>query len=188
MTKASQIECVRERIATAERSLADFKDKVYKMRRIVAGDIAAFGGGQGSGQEDQGESFIRDIRNFPSILITGSISGRSNQILQALRSLLYQTAFTNPDIEFDDIEDIEEILNSQWCKIRMGEPPRGSNTRHHMRLALLDAMISGIGWQQVGTERGIPATRNVDCLDMVWDQSARVRVPSTPPDQEAQAG
>lgn len=168
MKKAEYADLARDRIITAEKSLEPWKYKVHKLRRAAAGDPSAFG--NGAGAQDVGEDEIKNFRKFYSIFVAAANSGRSNQIQQGLRTLLYQSAYTRPDIEFDDVEDQEEILNAQWFRIRAGEPPRGCNMNLHMRMALLDMMVGGLGWATVGTKDGVPICEQADSLDVAYDQ------------------
>ena len=157
-----------------------YRQKTHKLRRITAGDYSAFTpsatGGGGSAADDGALALGISNSNYYSILVNSFITGRSNKLLLAVRTLLMQSSIHFPDVQFNGIEYEEQIVNREWNRIRSSEPPLGCDSVLQNRLALLDYLICGIGFTQFYIENGYPKMANLDMLDCCWDPL--VRLPS----------
>jgi hypothetical protein len=100
--------------------------------------------------------------------------GTSNKMLQAIRTLVMQSSYRFPTVEFEGVEPIEADIMASYIRRRLGPRPAGCDVMHHMRLALLDYIIGGIGWIWCGVDEGRPRNEAQDTLDVVWDQTARL--------------
>jgi hypothetical protein len=164
---------IRRRILATDQAQHQYKRKIHTLRRIVAGDVSALGGGSDSG--DQNQEIARPYTpELGDILITDIEEGRSNQLLQNLRTLVLQTAYTFPDIEFEGIRPEESALNAEYVRQRLGPSPTGCDARHQLRLSLLDYLLGGVGASFAGFEVDRPVLRHIDTLDLTYDQTARV--------------
>jgi hypothetical protein len=161
-----------KRLTRATDGLEPFKNKVHRLRTIVAGDPDAL---RGLGvSADITETDVK--RAFTAIrgdIFVDSIEeGRSNKLLQAIRTLAQQTSANFPEVEFDDLEFEEANLHAEYLRQRLGPPPIGCDAVNHMRRALYDYLTGGYGWVWIGMQNGKPIVRSVDTLDCKWDQSA----------------
>lgn len=164
---------INKRIQSTETSLEMYKRKIHRIRRIVAGDIDATDS-WGSSSNDQDMLAARPYEPmFPDILVSQVEEGRSNRMLQALRTLTLQVAYTFPDVEFQNVDALEAELNTEYVRQRLGPSPTGCDARHSHRLALLDYLMGGIGAVFGGYEQDKPVLQCVDTMDIAWDQAAR---------------
>lgn len=173
-TRDETDELVLSRLRGAQ-GLEQFRKKVYDLRRIVAGDLSPLTPAPVADEDNpQQTTQPQTLSEFCDFIVTYYHEGRSNKILQAIKTLLMQTSLNFPEIEFQDLSPNLAALNAQYCKVRLGESPLGCNARDHMRLALLDYMISGIGWVKVCVRNDQPVVMSCDSLDMTWDRSVRL--------------
>lgn len=164
---------VKVRLATVS-DFEKFRKKVFDLRRLVAGDLSPLlDSPRAENDSPDAEFSSLDIYDF---LVTYYHEGKSNKIQQYLKVLLYQTSYSFPTIEFEDLTPEEAAINHQYSKIRLGPSPRGCNAKDHMRLTLLDYMIGGIGWSKACLRDEKPVLMHCDSLDMSWDR--QVRIPS----------
>lgn len=157
----------------AKSSLRILFDKVYRMRRIVAGDsLAAISGGFGLAQVDEP---ITSLRLYPMIIVTALEQAKSNAMLKAIRTLAFQVAYRFPKIEFspDELTPNEAVLNSSYLASRLGRAPMGCNALPHLQLALMDYLIGGLGFTYTPVAGGRPTVQYADTLDVLWDTNAR---------------
>lgn len=162
---------VSNRLATAEQGLDQFKRKVYRLRRLVAGDASAVYDAGTNENRDNASLLAHPNRlQMSDILVTTIEEGRSNGLLKAIRTLVLQTAYVTPEFEFKNLDPDESAVNAQYLQIRLEE----CNARDHLRLALLDYCTGGMGWAYTPMRKGKPVVQYADTLDMKWDQTARI--------------
>lgn len=147
-----------------------FRRKVYDLRRLVAGDYSSIMPAP-SASPDEHSITSTDLYDFIVLQVS---DGRSNKLLQTIKTLMMQTGYYFPEIEFENLNPTPATLNAEYCKQRLGEAPRGCNARDHMRLSLLDYMVGGIGWVKACIRDDRPALVHCDTLDMTWDRTARL--------------
>ncbi len=163
------------RLMGAAASLDVFREKVHRLRRIVAGDIEAIKGkGPGVNNDDGQDQFRQFHQDYPDILVTEFEEAQSNEILKAVKTLVFQTNYYDPSIEVKDVGEEEAAVTAGYCKNRMREAPFGCNAKHHARLSLFDYATGGLGWGYTPMRGGKPNLRFADTLDVLWDQTAKV--------------
>ena len=164
-----------DRLDTAAQTQDRVRQKIYSYRRLVAGDRQAIGGLPSTQEDDPKSGAIGDLYDF---IMEFSTEGASNRLLEAIRVLLFQSCYRFPRIEFEDLEPVQAAINGGACKVLMGDPPLGCNAVHHMRQALLDYLIGGIGWSDIDFDpfTSAPVLRNADSLDVSWDSAAGLAV------------
>ncbi|MEJ5169362.1 MAG: hypothetical protein WHU10_00080 [Fimbriimonadales bacterium] len=161
---------IRRRIARANEDLLPIWRKVYSLRRLVAGDTSVVGGPAANTETDAaGRS--SELLDF---YVDAVREGRSNRLLEVVRTLLYQATFQMPTIEFSDVKPELAAINQAAVETLLGEPPRGCAALAHLRRALVDYMIGGIGWARITFDprTAIPGVAYADSLDMLWDNRA----------------
>lgn len=146
--------------------------KVNRLRRIVAGDREALEGWSASDDTEAENISHEHVGEFRPILVTDIEEGRSNKLLQAIRTLVLQTTYHFPEVEADDLETEDATLLREYFRQRLGPEPMGCGAITEMRRALYDYLIGGFGWVWVGIQNGKPIIRYVDTLDTLWDQAA----------------
>lgn len=161
------------RITSAKSSLYSYQKKIWEMRKIVAGDQSVLTGVDISSTDDGQDAYYGGFPEWHDVVLTDVVSGRSNRILQHVRTLAMQTIYRFPDVEFEDLEPEIAAVNAQYLKYRLGPIPHGCNAKDHMRLALIDYLVGGPGWVFVGASEGKPVVRWCDSLRMFWDPTAR---------------
>lgn len=160
-----------QRISTTRNALSEFFNKTYKLRRLVAGDVDALddtGGNSDPANDKKRES----ISSHPDILVKDVEEGRSNKLLQSIRTLALQTTHKFPEVEFEDLETEEAAVNVGYLKAVLSAPPRGCGAVQQMQRALLDYLTGGLGFVHIGMRRGRPIIRAINTLDMAWDLTA----------------
>lgn len=151
--------------------------KIHNLRRVVAGDVSPLGGAEQRADGEDGPDFASQasmLDDLYEILVADFDEGRSNKMLQSTRTLLMQTCFTSPTVDFEDLDDIDAALHGLYLKARLGPRPRGCAAMDQMRLALLDYLVGAVGWSFIALEGGIPVVRCVDALDVTWDTSVKL--------------
>ena len=164
----------RTRLTESSTAQEKLKKKVYQLRRLVAGDQSMFGGA-GVESEDNDSGRIDDLYDF---IVNSIAAGRSNRLLEGVKTLLMQASFKFPEIEFEDLGAELAAVNSGMCKVLLGDRPKGCAALDQMKRAMLDYIVGGMGWSRLGfdpyTDR--PWIKFADTLDMSWDQ--RVHLPT----------
>jgi len=157
------------------RTLTPWKAKVHDLRMIVAGDFSRVDP-ESDPQVDPAEDTPRkgSLTWAYDVLVRDYEEGTSNKMLQAIRTLVMQSSYRFPTVEFEGVEPIEADIMASYIRRRLGPRPAGCDVMHHMRLALLDYIIGGIGWIWCGVDDGRPRNEAQDTLDVVWDQTARL--------------
>jgi len=151
--------------------LLPLKAKIHSVRLLVAGDYSEIDE-NAPNQRDPKAVPPSDLKRFYDVLIRDMQQGTSNVLLQAIRTLVMQTAYSSPDVQFEDVSPEEATVNALYVEKRLGPAPRGCNAAHHMKQALLDYIISGYGWIWTSLRNGKPSVMSVDTLDCSWDLSA----------------
>lgn len=174
MTSAAQ---ALNRVKSADTSLYDFKKKIHKLRRIVAGDRTALYDDVLAENYDSGARQQRPFRlDLPDILVEVYGEGENNAMLSILKTLVFQTAYTFPAVKLEGVTDEEQIVNAHYLKQKLGPTIKGGcEFVDQIRIALFDFVIGGIGAVQVSADSdGIPYVRWRDTIDVRWDQQARL--------------
>jgi hypothetical protein len=162
------------RISTG-RVLIPWKHKVHDLRMIVAGDFSRVDPESPPQVDPADDSPRRGSLTWAyDALVRDYEEGTSNKMLQAIRTLVMQASYRFPTVEFEGVEPIEADIMASYVRRRLGPRPAGCDVMHHMRLALLDYIIGGIGWIWCGVDEGRPRNEAQDTLDVVWDQTARL--------------
>jgi hypothetical protein len=159
-----------------EKRLYYWRRKVHDLRLIVAGDYSRVDSTAPS-QKDPASTKTTgasDLASLYDALINNFEEGSSNEILQAIKTLVMQTSYRAPAIEFEDVAPIEADIMALYMKARLGPRPRGCEAVHHMRMALLDYIIGGVGWVWAGIRDGKPSVVAVDSMDVIWDTNAKL--------------
>lgn len=166
-------EKVRTRLKLTRQATQPFFAKVHRIRRLVAGDLDALVGSGATSAEDEGAKIKREYDSeFFDLLVEDIEEGRSNTLLQGIRTLALQTTHRFPEVEADDLEHEEAVLHSEYFRSRLGPPPWGCDAAREMRRCLYDYLSGGFGWDWIGIVKGRPVVRYVDTIDMLWDQAA----------------
>lgn len=166
----THIDTIRTRIGT-EKSLYPLKSKIHRLRRLMAGDTSALDdSGSNAAETDAWRHYRPEQTEFYDILNTEIEEGRSNKLMQAVKTLAFQVAYSAPDIEAEDLPPVLAGFLSGWAKDRLTR----CNAVHHMRLSLVDYLNGGLGWAHICYQDGYPVIRSVDTLDMAWDMTAGV--------------
>ena len=175
--KNNHEDVVRHRLKQAKTSdgWESFHRKVYDLRRLVAGDYSSMiniNSSAASDDENQGKTSSNlDLYDF---IILSPADGHSNKLLQTVKTLTMQTGYYFPEIEFDNLSPRTATLNIEYCKKRLGDVPNGCGAKDHMRMALLDYLISGIGWIKAGIREERTIIQYCDTLDMTWDRTVQL--------------
>jgi len=173
--KRTSVERIAIRIR-GEDKLRYWRRKVHDLRLIVAGDYSRVDA-NAPAQKDpasNGYGSAKDLAGLYDILINSFEEGSSNEMLQAIKTLLMQTSYRAPAIEFEDVTALEADIMALYMKARLGPKPRGCEAVHHMRMALLDYIIGGVGWVWTSIRDGKPCVVAVDSMDVIWDTSAKL--------------
>lgn len=146
------------------------RSKLHRLRRLTCGDVTALdSGGGGAAAETELSTLYRGSDNeFFDVMVSDVEEGRSNKLLQAVRTLALQTSMTFPDVNFEDLESNLATLNAQYFATR----GQRCDVQHQAFTCLLDYLITGIGFAFVGVKDEYPCVQRIDPLDVVWDQGA----------------
>ena len=158
------------RISTSPR-FSDWRNKVHRLRRLTAGDITALDQGLGGGSQESNMAPLAKgvgVSELYDILVLDIEEGRTNKLLQSVRTLVFQVSLVFPDVEFEDVDAQLAAINSLYVKDRA----RRCALRKHRRIALTDYLIGGIGATFAGVRDGFPFIEAVDTLDLTWDLTA----------------
>lgn len=158
-----------------------WRRKVHGLRKTVAGDHSQFGRpAQRYDPLDSESSTSFDDKMIWSaqpttgdlydVLVMDYESGRGNELLVAARTLLYTVSFGQPRVTFDNLDEVSAAFHAAYLARRLRE----CNAHHHYQLALLDAIVGGMGWVLCNFERGVPGLRHADSIDVTWDLSPRL--------------
>ena len=152
---------------------SEWRRKIHRLRRLTAGDITALEewGTRTSSREENMSTLANGARatDLYDILVMDVQEGRSNDLLNAVRTLMLQVSLQFPDVEFEDLDSDLAAVNSAYIKDRA----KRCALRKHRRLALSDYLIGGLGCTFTGFRDGMPFTEFVDALDFVWDLTAQ---------------
>lgn len=172
MTSAARIKA---RLATS-RFLDNYRRKAHDLRKIVAGDYSRVDPEAPSqiDVEVPPDQERVNLSELYDIMTVNFEEGSSNLMLKSIRGLTMQVSFKFPSIEFQEVSPLEADVMSLYLKARLGFHPRGCDAADQMRLALLDYIISGLGWVWCGIQMGKPVVKYVDSLDVSWDLGAKI--------------
>lgn len=152
---------------------SEWRRKIHRLRRLTAGDISALDewGSRSTSREENMATLANGARSSDlyDILVMDVEEGRSNDLLNAVRTLMLQVSLQFPDVEFEDLDSDLAAVNSAYIKDRA----KRCALRKHRRLSLADYLISGLGCTFTGLRDGLPFTEFVDALDFVWDLTAQ---------------
>lgn len=169
MSKANQDRFL-ERLRLADEAHQPIRRKVYRLRRLVAGDSSVVGGPSAKTESDAAGR----AAEFADFYVDSVREGRSNRLLEVVRTILYQSTFQLPAIEFMDINPELASINETAVSTLLGDPPRGCAALSQLRRSLVDYLIGGIGWARITFDHvtAIPGVAYVDAIDMLWDNRA----------------
>jgi hypothetical protein len=156
------------RITDAMAALRPVRDKSYELRKLVAGDSSVVGGVASEKESDtRGES----PGEWADFFMSSVVSGRSNRLLEAVKTLSMQTAHRFPEIEFEDLEPEQAAINAGACKYLLGPAPKGCSAQDHIRASMMDYLIDGSGWSELSFDSLTkqPVIRAADSLDCTWE-------------------
>lgn len=154
--------------------LRPYKISMYNHRKMIYGDLGLVGT----------ELFLRDINDhpedrkavgadlFPNLHAQEYEMARSNYLMEQIWTLVKQCAYQIPDIDFIGVEETEEQFMREYLKIRFANNPRGCNASEHMKKALWDCLVSGVGFVTVGVQDDRPYLDYLDWGRVVWDPFA----------------
>lgn len=153
----------------------------HDLRKLVAGDLSPVSMEHQEQRADDVEEFdvtrvvaIDDL-DYYDILTTDFTSGRTNKLLQSLKTLCFQTAYQIPDVTIEDGDPIESMAIQAYLRVRLGNRPRGCEWAPTLRLGLWEYLIGAIGWNAVKfDENGRVVMDHMDALDVSFDMSARL--------------
>lgn len=159
--------------------LADYRRKVHKLRKIIAGDLSDLPGVGMPSQHAPSQpdvepvETIREADDLYDIFPTEFETGRSNAMIKALRTLAMQASYSMPEIEFVDFTAEQQEFHQRYLRARLSGA-YGVNAVNEMRMALLDYLGSGLGWAGITNEGGKLCVRHFDTLDMNWDRGSKL--------------
>lgn len=162
---------ISERIGKTREGLQEYFHKLYRLRRLVAGDVDALEDA-GSQQDPTNDLRREQMSRYGNILNKDFEEGRSNKLLQTIRTLALQVSHKFPEVEFEDLEPEEAAVNVGYLKRVLSAQPVGCGAVQQMQRVLLDYLTGGLGFAWVGIKKGRPIIRAVDTLDMAWDLTA----------------
>lgn len=172
--KLTSEERIKARLESGE-YLMTYKRKVHDLRCIVAGDYTPIS--RDFHPQTDEELPGKETKDGLYDLMTNQFEeGTTNELGKAIRTLVMQTSLRHPTFEFEgELGERLTSLNILYLNATLGPQPRGCNAIHHMRKALLDYAVGGVGWVWGGTRPdGGPMCQYVDCLDVTWDPYATV--------------
>lgn len=159
------------RIREADLAMRDYKEKVYRLRRIVAGDVDALYSKSVSNNQDRGKTSARQFSDtHPPILLQQFEEGRNNDLLLLIGVLVEQTCYYFPKIEVQNLTPHQQVAQSRYISDRL----TACNAIHHNKIALWDHLMGGCGDIYICMENGYPVVRWADSLDIKFDQTARL--------------
>lgn len=172
MTRA---EIAKSRV-TQRRDHRGWYDKVFNLRRLTGGDLSALNVMEPQEASSTPGAIPAQAANLNSpehyfIDVRTVAEGRSNHLLRALKTLVMQAAFKTPDVSLRGHSADVTGLTTAYLEKRLGPKPHGCDASNHMRYALWDALIGGIGWTGVTFQAGRPALMRYDSTKVVWDTS-----------------
>lgn len=159
-----------------EREFQGYRDRVYKLRQIIGGDMSPIGGMGGGHEgfatpEHRAQNSSHGVREYSPIVENVTEIGRTNKIQRELRTLLLQTNFRAPEYEFPDLNPEEASFMSEYLRARMGPPPHGFDAMPAFQMAELDYLVGGMGFPGITLAYGYPAVSWFDSMDVIWDQA-----------------
>lgn len=156
--------------------LKNWYRKVYDLRLLLAGDPSTVYPSIASSEPDDSTTPQNGTRveDMTDVVVMRYKEGRSNKIQQAVKTLMQQVAYSEPDIEFEDAETEFAQVMAAYAKKRLGSGLEGCNMVRHSRLALVDYMCGGMGWLKSCLVDDAPQVRYADTLDVRYDRTCRV--------------
>lgn len=165
---------IRKRIGASERSLVPHRKKVHRLRGIVAGDPQSSEARAPGSQDETWQTYRPFAPEYGDFFVEEAEDVRSNDMQQALRTLIFSTTYTFPDIESDDLSAAEALIDSQYLQSRLGERPFGCNAAPQMMLGLMEYALGGLGGVYTCLADDAPMVQQFDTLDFTFDRTARV--------------
>lgn len=155
-----------------------WKRKVHHLRAIVLGDLSSIDAESSPQVDPEGENKKRarnhNISGLYDLLTRDFEEGTSNKLMDTIKTLIMESSFKFPDIDFDGVDPLESTINSLYLSKRFAWAPGGCAAEHHMKIALLDYLIGGLGWVWTGLDRGRPIVEHVDSIDVFYDTDAKL--------------
>jgi len=176
----ASLDQIRTRVSS-QAYFSAWRRMAHDLRKLVAGDLSPVSSSHPEQRAD--DLATEELVKFTSaadydyydILTTDFTSGRTNKMLQAIKTLAFQTAYNIPDVTIEDGDPIESMAVQAYLRVRLGNKPRGCEWAPVMRLALFEYLINAIGWNAVQIdEYGQVVIRHIDSLDVSFDMTARL--------------
>lgn len=147
-----------------------YRRKIHNLRRLTAGDISALdGAGGASSQENEMSSRYKPGQTeLYDLLVTDIEEGRSNKLLQSVRTLTLQVTMRQPEAAFEDLDTTVAAFNTLYLK----QITEKCSAEDVFKMGLVDYFIGGLGCFYVGLKDGSPCIDWVDALDVTWDLTA----------------
>lgn len=166
---STSIARAKRRIKENDEALEFWRRKAHMLRMIVAGDYSAIDS-NATPQRDPSETPAAQHRekSLEDILVLDFEESCSNLMYQGVRTLVAQAGARFPTFEFDDMESEQAQFHQGILAARLGARPIGCGMMHHKRIALLDYIISGVGFTWDSVRMGRIVTLPVDSLDVTW--------------------
>lgn len=153
----------------------------HELRKLVAGDMSSISAEHNQQRADDAPGDEKpgypnsDGYDYYDILAVDVQSGRTNKLLQYVRTLVNQTAYRMPDFDIEDGEAIEAMAIQGYLKARLGPRPRGCGWVEQARITELNYLIGGLGWSAVTfDERQNLQIVSLDPLDVTFDMNAKI--------------
>lgn len=160
-----------KRLTNASLAIRPWKEKAYRLRRVVAGDQDALFNNLSNNNKAEGARFSREFRiGSPDILISEFKEGINNEILKSLMILVDQTCYSFPKIEIQGLNSKRQATNNHYLKDVLDS----CHAVDHSKMALTDFLMGGTGDLYLPTEDGVPIVRWADSLDIKFDITARM--------------
>jgi hypothetical protein len=161
-------ELAAQRITEAALSLKPIRDKSYALRRLTGGDTSLVGGATAKQEVDTRSESMSEHFDF---FVDDVVEGRSNRLLEAVKTLSMQVTHKFPEIEFEDLDPLQAAINAGACKYLLGPPPTGCSAQDHIKLATVTYLIDGIGWSELAFDAytGQPVIRYANTHDVSWE-------------------
>lgn len=167
MTKFSTVLSRLEADATPRE---EWRDKCHRIRRVLGGDLSQFIGGVNDATEEEARQ-SRRRENTPDYLVRSLETGRSNELLKAVKTLHQQSSFNRPLISFAGVDSEESAFMEAYFAARTGPKPTGCDAHSQLQAALMSYLVDGIGWVGLVFDKyGRLAIQHFDTIDMIWDR------------------
>lgn len=145
-------------------SIREVTDRIYRMRRFLAGDESALGRGSKISMGNLAQ-VTKQNSYTPDFSIVQHDEGVSNHALTWIRTLVKQVMIRHPEITFDGLPTPVSDFREAYLLDRLS----ACGWQSQVRSMLHSFFTDGIGVLQVGLKADKPSIRWIDPIRMVWD-------------------